>query len=54
MSLGLVLHLPVLLVLAGLHPALLPTLPLAVHGLLVFNVVTGDSSGQSEFESGRF
>ena len=41
MSLGLVLHLPVLLVLAGLHPALLPTLPLAVHGLPSVGVADG-------------
>ena len=38
MPLNLLLHLPVLLVLADLYPALLPTLPLVAHGLPIDGV----------------
>ena len=38
MPLGLILHLPVLLVLADLYTALLPNLPLVAHGLPIDGV----------------
>ena len=41
MSLGLVLHLILLLVLAGFHPSLLLSIPLALPGLLSDGVSDG-------------